>query len=307
MLLGIINERVRRVNDSRPDTSLRFAQTCQVWYTGRMTPVLFTFGWIGVPSFTALMALALGVGLWLAWNAARRTKLPPGDVLDAALVGVLTGLLAARAMYVSDNWSYFRDHTDQMTQLWQGGLAWHGGLIGGALGTAAFSLWRKLDVRAVFDTLAPGLMGGAVLGWMGAYLAGVAYGREVFPGDRWWFLAADLPDIYGLRNPRFATQLMGAAWAAVCFAVAIAARPRYPLDVKSQKPEVRASTCAATMTLYSAGMLALGFARGDAAPMLGAWRLDQGIDAAIILAGVTWLIRAAPGLFVFRPKNNSHP
>jgi phosphatidylglycerol:prolipoprotein diacylglycerol transferase len=272
-----------------------------------MTPVLFTFGWIDVPSFTALMTLALGVGLWLAWNAARRANLPPSDVLDAAMVGVLVGLPAARAMYVSDNWSYFRDHADEITQLWRGGLAWHGGLIGGALGTAAFSAWRKLDVRAVFDALTPGLMGGAVLGWIGAYLAGVAYGREVFPGDRWWFLAADLPDIYGLSNPRFATQLMGAAWAAVCFAAAIAARKIYPSDVKRQGPDIRVSTCAVTIALYSAGMLALGFARGDAVPMLGAWRLDQGIDAAIILAAVTCLIRAAPGSFVFRPKNNSHP
>jgi prolipoprotein diacylglyceryltransferase len=277
-----------------------------------MPPVLFTFGWIDVPSFTALMALALGVGFWLAWNAARRANLAQSDVLDAATVGVLVGILAARAMYVSDHWSYFRDHTDQITQLWLGGLAWHGGLIGGAMGTAAFGAWRKLDVHAVFDALTPGLMGGAVLGWIGAYVAGVAYGREVFPGDRWWFLAADLPDIYGLRNPRFATQLLGAAWAAICFVVATLAWPDERPRTKGQAHSpfvIRHSSsvrCAATIALYSAGTFTLGFARGDTVPMLGAWRLDQVIDAAIIIAGVAYLIRPAQPSCVFRLKNNRH-
>ena len=268
-----------------------------------MTRVLFTLGWIDVPSFTALMALALGAGLLLTWNAARCANLPPGNVLNTALAGILVGVVAARALYVSDNWGYFRDHTDQMTQLWLGGLAWHGGLIGGAIGAAVFSLWRKLDVRAVFDALAPGLMAGASLGWIGCYLAGVAYGQEVFPGDRWWFLAADLPDIYGLRNPRFATQLMGAAWAVVCFAIAIAASKIRQSAAASQKSEVRVSTFVATVALYSAGMFVLSFARGDAVPMLGTWRYDQVIDAVISIAGVAYLCRSAQRSFIFRSKN----
>jgi len=189
-----------------------------------------------------------------------------------------------------------------MAQLWLGGLAWHGGLIGGAIGAAVFSLWRKLNVRAVFDALAPGLMAAASLGWVGFYLAGVAYGRQVFPGDRWWFLAADLPDIYGLPSPRFATQLMGAAWALVCFAMAItASKIRKP--VASQKSEAGGSAFVAAVALYCAGMFVLGFARGDAVPMLGAWRYDQVLDAVISITGAAYLCRPAPRSFIFRSKH----
>lgn len=269
-----------------------------------MTPVLFTLGWIDVPSFTALMALALGAGLLLTWNVARRANLSPGNVLNAVLAGIFVGVFAARAMYVSDNWDYFRDHSDQMLQLWLGGLAWHGGLIGGVIGAAVFSVWRKLDVQTVFDTLTPGLMAGASLGWIGCYLAGVAYGRQVFPSDRWWFLAADLPDIYGLRNPRFATQLMGAAWAGVCFAIAIAASKIQKSEAVSQKSGVKVSTFVATVALYSAGMFVLSFARGDAVPMLGTWRYDQVVDAAIIIAGVAYLCRSAQRSYTFRHKKS---
>jgi prolipoprotein diacylglyceryltransferase len=133
------------------------------------------------------------------------------------------------------------------------------------------------------DTLAPGLMAGAALGWIGCHLAGVAYGRPVFPGDRWWFLAADLPDIYRLWDPRIATQLLGAAWAALCFVVAMT-------NHRCSSPVARLSTFAVTMALYSAGMFALGFARGDVAPMAGAWRVDQVVDVAIAMAGIVYIL-----------------
>jgi phosphatidylglycerol:prolipoprotein diacylglycerol transferase len=182
-----------------------------------MFPVWLKLAWIDVPSFTALMALALGAGLTLTWVAARCADLPPTDVLDVALVAVLVGVIGARAGYVTVNWDYYRSHTNEIVQVWQGGLVWHSGWAGGVIGAAVASAWRKLDLRAVLSALAPGLMAGVALGWIGCYLAGAAYGREVFPGDRWWYLTADLPDMYGLRNPRFATQLLGAAWATVCF------------------------------------------------------------------------------------------
>ena len=247
-----------------------------------MQPVL-TLGWIGVPSFTALMALALGAALWMSWIQARRTGLLPSDVLDAALAAVLVGVLTARAGYVVEHGDYFRNHASEIAQVWWGGLAWHAGLLGGVIGVAGFSARRELSARVVLDTLAPGLMAGAALGWIGCHLAGVAFGREVFPGDRWWFLAADLPDIYRLWDPRIATQLLGAAWAALCFVVAMTNHRR-------SSPVARHSTFAVTMALYSAGMFALGFARGDVAPMAGTWRVDQLVDAAITMAGVVYIL-----------------
>jgi phosphatidylglycerol:prolipoprotein diacylglycerol transferase len=250
-----------------------------------MSPVWFTLAWIDVPSFTALMVLALGAGLALTWGAARRADLPPAGVLDVALVAVLVGVIGARAGYVTVNWDYYRSHTNEIAQVWQGGLVWHSGLAGGVIGAAAASAWRKLDLRAVLSALTPGLMAGVALGWIGCYLAGAAYGREVFPGDRRWFLAADLPDMYGLRNPRFATQLLGAAWAAVCFGMS-------NVECRMSNGRFAASGIrfAVAMMFYSAGMFVLGFTRGDAAPMLGAWRLDQVIDAGIVAAGIVSIL-----------------
>jgi phosphatidylglycerol---prolipoprotein diacylglyceryl transferase len=256
-----------------------------------MYPVWFKLAWIDVPSFTALMVLALGAGFALTWVAARRADLPPTDVLDVALVAVLVGVIGARAGYVAMNWDYYHSHTNEIVQVWQGGLMWHSGWAGGVIGAAVASAWRKLDLRAVLSALTPGLMAGAALGWIGCYLAGAAYGREVFPGDRWWFLAADLPDMYGLRNPRFATQMLGAGWAVVCFGISNIAPPKEG-DWRMANSRFAASGIrfAVAMLFYSAGMFVLGFTRGDAVPMLGAWRLDQVMDVGIVVAGILYVL-----------------
>jgi phosphatidylglycerol---prolipoprotein diacylglyceryl transferase len=259
-----------------------------------MYPVWFKLAWIDVPSFTALMALALGAGLALTWSAARRAGLPTADVLDVALVAVLVGVIGARAGYVTVNWEYYRSHTNEIARVWQGGLVWHSGWAGGVIGAAIASAWRKFDLRAVLNALTPGLMAGAALGWIGCYLSGAAYGREVFPGDRWWFLAADLPDMYGLRNPRFATQLLGAAWATICFILALitqADERRRTTDESGPASFVMGPpSFAIAVTLYSAGTFVLGFTRGDAAPLLGGWRLDQVMDAGIAVLGVVYIL-----------------
>jgi prolipoprotein diacylglyceryltransferase len=247
-----------------------------------MTQVWFTLGWIDVPSFTALMMLALGAGLLLTWLGARRADLPPPAVLDAALVGVLCGVIGARAMHVAANWDYYQVHHDQIAALWQGGLWWHGGLIGGLFGVTIAGRLRKLPLRRLLDTLTPGLMAGAVFGWLASYLAGVAYGREVFPGDRGWFLAADLPDIYGIWNPRLATQLIGAAWAGVCWVISTVSFRAAHEWSRGSSSVTRHPSFVLTMVVYSGGMFLHGLARGDAVPRLGAWRLDQTLDAVIV-------------------------
>jgi prolipoprotein diacylglyceryltransferase len=245
-----------------------------------MMPVLFTLGWIDVPSFTALMALALGAGLALTWRQVRRMNIPSPAALDTVLAAVLLGVIGARALHVATNWDYYRAHAQEIARLWQGGLWWQGGVLGGAIGMAGVSVLKR-PTRDILNALAPGLMAGAALGWLGCYLAGVAYGREIFPGQVWWFLAADLPDAFGLWNPRFPVQLFGAAWAAVCCIIS-------NVELRMSNGRYQRFAFASALALYSAGMVALGLARGDPAPMLGGWRLDQALDAGIAVAAIIY-------------------
>jgi phosphatidylglycerol:prolipoprotein diacylglycerol transferase len=245
-----------------------------------MFPVWLRFGWFDLPSYTALLLLALSAGLAVTCFAARYTPLPVARILDAALATVVAGVIGGRAVYVGLNWGYYQSHADMIAYLWQGGLSWHGGVAGGLIGALMWCAWRKLDARVVLAALTPGLLAGAALGWIGAQLAGLAYGREILPGDRWWFLAADLPDVYGFWNPRFPAQGLGAAWAAWCALLALML-----VRLARRTPALTA----AMLGVYSAGAVALGLARGDETLMLGAWRIDQLLDAALAALALAYL------------------
>ena len=52
--------------------------------------------------------------------------------------------------------------------------------------------------------------------WLGCLMNGFAYGIETYPGQGLrWRVSLELPDIYGIRAPRVAVQLLGAGWSAM--------------------------------------------------------------------------------------------
>ncbi|NLY49837.1 MAG: prolipoprotein diacylglyceryl transferase, partial [Firmicutes bacterium] len=92
-------------------------------------PIAFYIGSIPVRWYGILMAVALMVGTWLALQEARRQGLDEDTFLNFILLAAPLGWLGARLYYVVFQWDYYRTHLAEIPQIWQGGLAIHGGLI----------------------------------------------------------------------------------------------------------------------------------------------------------------------------------
>ncbi len=235
-------------------------------------------------NYFAWMVLAIAGGLGLTAIEARRRAAPVMQALDVALVALAIGVIGARAGYVAINWNYFANHFDQAIQWWYGGLLWHTGLMSGLVAAVIYARYKHWPARDMLDLFAPGLALGCSLGWLACYTAHCAYGIPVWPGQPVWFLAADLPDAYGLYEPRVAVQLPGAGWSALvagCLLL-IVRHPSFVIRHLSFRPGAR---FALFVCLYSAGMFALGFLRGDEMIMAGGLRLDQWVDIALAIAG----------------------
>ncbi len=229
-------------------------------------------------SYSAWMSLAVIGGLGLTWLQAKRRGLPPAQTLDVALVALAVGVIGARLGYVVLHWVYFQQHFGEAIRWWRGGLDWHSGLMAGLLGTVIYGRYKQLPVRQVLDAYAPGLAVGCALGWLACHTAGCAYGIPVWPDQPLWFLAADLPDSLGIQEPRVAVQLLGAGWAAI---VLLGIGAWLVVGRHGSTPGAR---FALFMCLYSAGMFALGFVRGDEMTRLGSLRLDQWVDLGLASA-----------------------
>lgn len=264
-----------------------------------MHPTLFSIGQIGIASYPALLDAGLLAAALITMHRARRADLSLTHAIDVILMAIVFGVSGARIGYVAVHWPYFKDHLDEAWHIWQGGLSWHGGLIGGALGVWLIARTRlKQSPGAWLDLLAPGAALGAIFGWLACFLAGCAFGREVLPGEALFGIAIDAPDAYGTWAPRLPSQLFGAAWALLVFII-ILSRGATAASSHRQRPGMR---FALFVALYFAGSFAIGFSRADAAAWIGALSVEQVLDAIFFLAAVLFALPAQR-----RPAVSSNP
>jgi phosphatidylglycerol:prolipoprotein diacylglycerol transferase len=246
-----------------------------------MQPIFWQMDGLTISTYAVCLVLGLIAGTIVSLREARRRHIRSALVLDAILAAVVLGVIAARLGYVLINWIYYQDHMAEIYRLWLGGLNWQAGLVGGSIGAWLIAR-RHSSPMIILDLLAIGTALAACFGWIGSYLSATAYGKELFPGQPFFLLAIDAPDWYGLTNPRWPTQLIGAAGSLLLFLLMWFTRKKDWPDGARYWFFVAA---------YSLGMFALGFARGDDIPTLGGWRIDQILDALLLGVAVIALVR----------------
>jgi prolipoprotein diacylglyceryltransferase len=224
----------------------------------------------------------VGVVVISLWQA-RRWRLAPVRVFDAALLGVSGALVGARLTYVTVNWAYYRGHLSEALRLGAGGLAWQGGLAVGLLLIVLYATRLQLPLGSLLDALALGLVWFVLFLWLGSGVANDIYGHETFPSDGWlWTLSADLPDLYGLRAPRVNVALLGAAWSGLVLVGLWLLTPHLT--------SVPGSLFLAGVGLIGLGGLLLIPLQANPAPYLLRMRLDWFFYLVLTLGGLGGLI-----------------
>jgi phosphatidylglycerol:prolipoprotein diacylglycerol transferase len=145
-------------------------------------PVLFRIGGVELTSFGVLLGVAALVGIWIFDRELKRSGLP-GDAVDAAVAGVIGGIIGAKLL-----WTLEFSGRERVTDLLfsRGGLSWFGGLIGG-VGTGLVMLrWRGVPLVRALAAATPALAIGHAIGRIGCFLVGDDYGR---PTDLPWAVA----------------------------------------------------------------------------------------------------------------------
>ncbi len=138
----------------------------------------------------------LGVYLWFK-RAQKRLEWSDRDILDLSILVALSVLLGGRLFeVVFYEWPYYRQHPSQLFSFWRGGMATHGILLGGVVGTWLFSRLRGRSFLEIAEEMAiPGafIMG---VGRIGNFIDGQIVGSV---SDVWW--AVKFPNAEGFRHP----------------------------------------------------------------------------------------------------------
>lgn len=168
-----------------------------------LSPDLFS---ITIGTFTLALrwyALAYIVGLlagwWLIVQAVRRPALWPGDtapmqpgqvegLLTAVVLGVILGGRLGFVIFYQPG--YYLQNPGEILAIWQGGMSFHGGLIGVAVAGWLFCRINTVPPLAVADAMSMVVAIGLGLGRLSNFINAELWGRPsdlpwavIFPGE----------------------------------------------------------------------------------------------------------------------------
>ena len=144
-----------------------------------MHPVLVKIGTIEIRYYGLMYVIGIVVGLILLRKEVERKRLPitSDDIYSYVFWVVIGGIFFARIYYVIFMWKHYYSHyPSEIFAIWHGGLAIHGGIIGGVLTTWLWTKVKKVKFLDLTDATAPMLALGQAFGRFGNFMNGDAHG-----------------------------------------------------------------------------------------------------------------------------------
>ena len=142
-----------------------------------MYPIIAKFGPITIYSYGMLLAIAFLLGIYVARIEARRKNISQELLYDLVFYIIISSVIGARLYYLAffDPKSFITSPLS-IFKVWQGGLAIHGGVLGGIFAGIFFSRRRKISFWKLADLVAPSIIIGQAVGRIGCFLNGCCYG-----------------------------------------------------------------------------------------------------------------------------------
>lgn len=155
------------------DTVLvKFAGISKEFLVSKVLDLGFTeVRWYGaIIAFGFLLAVLFGGRIAYVW------KINLDKMIDVLLFGTIGAIVGARAYYVAFKWEYYSAHLSEIPQIWQGGLAIYGGIIGGIIMAFIVCKVEKLNFYNLLDLVGMSLLIGQGIGRWGNYANQEAFG-----------------------------------------------------------------------------------------------------------------------------------
>ncbi|MCM2680585.1 prolipoprotein diacylglyceryl transferase [Echinimonas agarilytica] len=156
-------------------------------------PVLLDLGLIKVRWYGLMYLVGFVAAMWLGNRQARQpnsgwTEQEVSDLLFYGFIGVILGGRFGYVMFYQ--FSQFADDPLYLFRIWEGGMSFHGGVLGVMAAMAVFARKFHKSYLSVGDFITPLLPIGLGAGRLGNFINGELWGREtdlsfamIFPQD----------------------------------------------------------------------------------------------------------------------------
>lgn len=140
--------------------------------------VAFSVNGFSVYYYGICIGLAVLLGFLLSYFVAKKyyKEIDAEILYDLVAIIVFGGIVFARLYYCALNFDYYVSHVSEIFNIRQGGLAIHGGLIGGFLSGVIYAYFKKYPILKLADIVAYGLILAQAVGRWGNFFNSEAYG-----------------------------------------------------------------------------------------------------------------------------------
>ena len=247
-----------------------------------MHPVLIQLGHFAIRWYGLMIALACFTGMWIALKEAERKGIGKEKIEGFFFYLIIGAIMGARIYYVAfSDLAHFLNHPLSIFAVWQGGLAIHGGILGGLLVTIFYTKKKKIPFWKFADTMAPALILGQAIGRIGCFFNGDAHG---YPTDRPWGLVYSPESPAGQMFPGQAlhpTQLYEMLLNLIIFGI---------LWMMRKKIKVDGNIFLLYLILYSSARIFVEHFRADKLVFMGNISAAQSIGIIGVIMGFSLML-----------------
>jgi phosphatidylglycerol:prolipoprotein diacylglycerol transferase len=183
------------------------------YWVDQLDPFLIHFkGQFGIRYYGLGFAAGVVAGAWLRARYARkgRSLLPVSAISDFMVAVVLGVVLGGRigSYFLYDGWRSFGTDPLGIFKVWDGGMSFHGGLLGVIIAVAWYARAQKLPLPHLFDLLATAAPAGIFFVRIANFINGELWGHvSTVPWAVIFPRSADPGTPFDLIAPRHPSQL----------------------------------------------------------------------------------------------------
>ncbi|EVF82693.1 prolipoprotein diacylglyceryl transferase [Staphylococcus aureus MISS6103] len=245
-------------------------------------PVAFNLGPLSVRWYGIIIAVGILLGYFVAQRALVKAGLHKDTLVDIIFYGALFGFIAARIYFVIFQWPYYVENPSEIIKIWHGGIAIHGGLIGGFIAGVIVCKVKNLNPFQIGDIVAPSIILAQGIGRWGNFMNHEAHGGPV---SRAFLEKLHLPNFIienmYINGPYYhPTFLYESIWDVAGFIILVNIRKHLKLG----------ETFFLYLTWYSIGRFFIEGLRTDSLMLTSNIRVAQLVSILLILISISLIV-----------------
>ncbi|MGE5425512.1 MAG: prolipoprotein diacylglyceryl transferase [Bacillota bacterium] len=249
------------------------------------SPVLLNLGFFSLRWYGVLITIAIASAIAMMVRIGKKAGMKDDDIIDVSIATTIGGIIGARLyeILIIEPAYYFQNPL-RMLKIWEGGLAIHGGLIGGAIALWLYCHYKGLSLIKMAASAVTGVALGQAIGRLGNWFNQELYGSPtILP---WGIPIAPENRLPGYQDnsfyhPVFLYESLG------CLLISwllwkLAKHYHFNFTQKAGLTMILSY-----LALYSLLRFSLEFIKIDPTFMLGRYRWPQLLSLLIFLVSVT--------------------